>query len=65
MFNTIGQLIKVLFFFLDLWREKDKEKAEAKKRVATKVVDAFKQVDKKERASRLNAAIADINGLRK
>ena len=63
MLNTIGQLIKVLFFFLDLWREKDKEKAEAKKKVATKVIDAFKQTDKKLRASRLNAAVHDINQL--
>jgi hypothetical protein len=63
MFNSIGQLIKALLFFLDLWREKNKEKAEAKKKVATKVIDAFKQTDKKERASRLNRALDDANRL--
>jgi hypothetical protein len=52
-----------LLFFLDLWREKNKEKAEAKKKVATKVIDAFKQTDKKERASRLNRALDDANRL--
>ena len=61
--TTLGQLFKALNFFLSLWREKDEQKAEAKKKVATKVVDAFKQTDKKERASRLNRALDDINRL--
>ena len=63
IFQIIGNLTKVLLFFLNLWREKDAQKAEAKKKVATKVVDAFKQTDKKELASRLNAAVHDINQL--
>ncbi|MHA2068761.1 MAG: hypothetical protein ACXABY_30725 [Candidatus Thorarchaeota archaeon] len=63
IFATIGQLLKALNFFLSLWREKDKKKAEAKKKVMTKVVDAFKQTDKKERASRLNRALDDANRL--
>lgn len=60
MLSTIGNLIKVLFFFLDLWREKDEAKSEAKKKIASEVVDAFKQTDKKERASRLNAVVEKI-----
>ena len=61
MLKLIGQLFQVAMFFMNLWKEKDAAKAEEKKRVATKVIDAFKQTDKKERASRLNAAIGDIN----
>ena len=60
---TIGQLFKALNFFLSLWREKDEAKAEEKKKVATKVIDAFKQTDKKERASRLLRALDDVNRL--
>jgi hypothetical protein len=65
MLKLIPQLIQIFLFFINLYREKDKEKAEEKKKVATKVVDAFKQTDKKERASRLNAAVHHINKLRK
>jgi hypothetical protein len=61
MFNTIGNIIKVVLFFLNLWREKDKEKAEAKKKVADQIVNAFKQTDKAKRASRLNRAVSSIN----
>ena len=64
MFATLGNLVKVLFFFIDLWREKDKKKAAEKKAIAEKVTDAFKETDAKKRASRLNAAVADINRLR-
>ena len=63
MLKLIGQFFQIALFFLNLWKEKDKEKAEAKKKIATKVVDAFKQTDKKTRASRLNSAVHDINQL--
>ena len=61
--KLIGQFFQIAMFFLNLWKEKDAEKAEAKKKVATQVVDAFKQTDKTKRASRLNAAVAAINEL--
>jgi hypothetical protein len=63
MIKVIGQMFQVALFFLNLWREKDKEKAEAKKKVATQIVDAFKQTDKTKRASRLNRAVGAINGV--
>jgi hypothetical protein len=63
IFATIAQLLKAFNLLLSLWREKNAEKAEAKKKIATKVVDAFKQTDKKERASRLNRALDDVNRL--
>ena len=63
MIKLIGQFFQVAMFFLNLWREKDKEKAEEKKKIASKVVNAFKQTDKKLRASRLNSAVNDINQL--
>ena len=63
IFQTIGQLLKVVFFFMNLWKEKDKEKAEAKKKVGEQILDAFKQTDKKKRASRLNRAVGSINRL--
>jgi hypothetical protein len=61
--TVIGQFFKVILFFGNLWKEKDKEKAEAKKKVGVQIVDAFKQTDKKKRASRLNRALDDVNRL--
>jgi hypothetical protein len=60
---TLGQLLKAFNLLFSLWREGNAEKAEAKKKVATKVVDAFKQTDKTERASRLNRALDDARRL--
>lgn len=65
MLQTIGGIIQVILFFLKLWAEKDKEKAEKKAEVAKEVVDAFKQTDPKVRASMLSAAIVNINKLHK
>jgi len=62
--TLIGNLFKVFFFFANLWKEKDKKKAEEKKKVADEITEAFKQTNKKTRASRLNSAIANINKLR-
>lgn len=63
MFSTIAQIIKVIFFFLNLWKEKDKEKSAKKAEVGKKIVNAFQQTNKDKRASRLNAAVADIDKL--
>ena len=60
---AIVSLCKVLMFFLNLWSEKDKEKAQKKAGIAKEMVDAFKQTDNKERASKLNAAIDRVNTL--
>lgn len=56
-------IFKSCFFFLNLWKEKDKEKSAKKAEVGKKIVNAFQQTDKSKRASRLNAAVADINKL--
>jgi hypothetical protein len=64
MLKLISQFFQIALFFLNLWKEKDKEKAEEKKKIATQVVDAFKQTDKNKRASRLNAAVGNINRMR-
>ena len=63
MFKLIGQFIQVIFFFLKLYREKNKEKAEKKKKVADDITAAFTETDKKLRASRLNSAIAKVKRL--
>jgi len=59
----IGNIFKAFFFFANLWTEKNREKAEKKKKVADEIISAFTQVDKKKRASRLNAAIGAIKRL--
>ena len=63
VFKLIGNLFKVFFFFANLWTEKNKEKAEKKKRVADEITAAFTETDKKTRASRLSSAINSINKL--
>jgi hypothetical protein len=65
MWVTIAGLIKVLFFFLDLWSEADKERAEKKAAVAKEVVDAFKETDPDKRASELNRTIGLIDRMRR
>jgi len=60
---TIGMFFKVALFMLDLWREKDQEKARKKGVVAKEIVNAFKETDKDTRISRLNVAISNINRL--
>jgi len=61
--TLVGNLFKVFFFFTNLWTEKDKKKAEAKKKVADEITEAFKETDKDTRVARLNAAVANINKL--
>ena len=60
---AIVALAKVLMFFLNLWSEKDAAKAQKKADIANDIVKAFQQTDKRERASRLNAALARANRL--
>ncbi len=59
----IGNVFKAFFFFANLWTEKNKDKAEKKKRVADDITAAFTETDKKTRASRLNAAVGRIKRL--
>lgn len=57
-------IIKALLFLGNLWKEKDKEKSLKKAKIGKKIVDAFKQTDKKQRASHLNVAVGHINRVR-
>lgn len=59
----IGDIIKVILFFLGLWKEHDIKKSEQKKVIAKEIIDAFSEVDRKKQASRLNAAVGKINRL--
>ena len=61
MLATIAGVIKVILFLLNLWSEKDKEKAKKKAEIAKEMVSAFEETDKKIRASRLNSVIGRIN----
>lgn len=62
---TILAFLKVAKFFMDLYLERDKKKAEDMAQVGHEVVDAFKEADPKTRASRLNSAVQSIDQLRK
>lgn len=64
MLATIAGVIKVILFLLNLWSEKDKEKAKKKAEIAKEMVSAFEETDKKTRASRLNSVVSSINRLR-
>ena len=61
MLTAIGDIIKVLLFFLNLWGERNAEVAKKKQEIAKEIVDAFAETDKKVQASRLNAAVSRIN----
>lgn len=56
-FIMLGQLFKVALFFLNLYSEKDKKKAEEKAELGKEVINAFKETDPNIRASKLNALI--------
>lgn len=60
MLSLIGNILRVVIFFLGLWVEKDKEKSEIKKDIAKEIVDAFAKTDKEERISSLNSAVGRI-----
>lgn len=59
--TTVLAFLKVVQFFINLYLERDKKKAEEKAIVGKVIVDAFKEADPKTRASRLSAAVVDIN----
>ena len=59
-----GQLFKLIFFFLDLWKEKDKVKAEKKAKLGEELVGAFAETDRDTRASRINVTIGRIDRLK-
>ncbi len=58
---SLPALLKVFLFFIGLWKEKDEEKSKKKAEIGTEIVNAFKETDKKTRASRLNTAVGHIN----
>ena len=53
-------ILKLAFLFASRWIELDKEKRAKKKELTKEVVDAFKEPDKKIRASRINATIGKL-----
>ncbi len=57
------QLLKIFGKVLDLFMEKNKKKAEAKKKVMDEVIDAAKETNPKLRASRLNMALDNASRL--
>ena len=63
MLKLIPQFVQIVLFFMNLYKEKDKEKAQAKKVVADRITDAFKQTDPERRAALLNSAVGRINRL--
>jgi hypothetical protein len=65
MFATIGNIFKIILFFLGLWKERNSAMAEKKKMVAKEITDAFAETDLKKQASRLNGAVQSINRLRR
>jgi len=62
-FIAFGQLLKIIGKVIDLFMERDKKKAEAKKLALDKLTGAAKTSDPKKRTSRLNRVLDDIRGL--
>ena len=61
MWDSISGIIKVLLFFLGLFKERDAAKAKEKAEIAKEMIDALAETDKKLQASRINSAIARAN----
>ena len=59
--TSIIQLFKLIGKVIDLFIEKDKKKAEAKKETLDKLTDAAKETDPKKRASKLLRVLDDAN----
>jgi len=62
MIQTILGILKILGFLTDLFREKNKNKAEKKAELGKELIDALSKTDKSDRASSINIV---INKLRK
>ena len=60
MIQLISNIIRAVLFFGNIYREKDKKKAEEKAEIGKDIINAFKETDKKRRASELNSAIGRI-----
>ena len=56
--------MKIFLFIGKIYVEKDKKKAEQKAEVGKEIINAFKETNKKKRASRVNAASDLIDGVR-
>lgn len=65
MWATVLGFLQIIKFFIDLYHEVDKKKADEQAIIGKEVVDAFAETDKKNRASKLSAAVVGINRLRK
>ena len=63
--KLIGQLFQIVTYFLDVYKEKDKEKAAAKANLLKDAIGGAKETDPKDRASKLNMALDDFNRMRK
>jgi len=60
---AIGQLLKIIGKVIDLFMEKNKNKAEAKKEVLDKLTNAAKHTDKNKRASAINRVLDGVKRL--
>jgi len=61
--TAIVQLFKIISKVVDLFLEKNKEKAESKKLALDKLTNAAKETDKDKRASKLNRVLDDVRGM--
>ena len=57
----IGSAFKIALFFINMWMERDAEKAKKKAEIADDIVKAFKETNPRRQASRLNDAVGRIN----
>ena len=64
IFAAVASALKVLLFFLNLWKDRNSARAKKKAEIAKEIVDAFAETDKKKQASKLNIAIGRINRMR-
>lgn len=62
--TAITQLFKLIGKVVDLFMERDKEKAEKKKANLDKLTNAAKETDRAKRASKLNRVLDDVKRLR-
>jgi hypothetical protein len=62
-FIAFGQLLKLIGKVVDLFMEKNKAKAAAKKEALDKLTDAAKETDPKKRTSKLLRVLDDTKRL--
>ena len=61
---AVVQFLKIIGKVFDLFTEKNKKKAAAKKEALDKLTNAAKETDKKKRASKLNRVLDRAKRLR-